>query len=256
MYTHINNDEILEKWRKRSLESGHGDIELDGVQYKGEINTFIGSNGVVYHERTEGNEEIVWNGASKRILFIAKELNDRNNPYDSRVVVKMDAERGIIPTNRFVLNMLYVTAGLINSTPNFYQSFNFSRSLDEKTLLMKEWDRAAVAKINIKKQPGSNKSIPNEIFASIDQYGDLLIEQLQLLSPTIIVCCGTFNYLTHIFNQIYPSIKTLNNWISFVEKDKMIIINGYHFSAYSISYRSHYEGIVYNYIEALKDLGL
>lgn len=134
IYTHIKNDEILEKWRTRSLESGHGDIELEGVQYKGEINTFIGNNGIVYHERSKGNEEVVWNDASRRILFIAKELNDPKNPYDSRVVVRIDSGRGIIPTNRFVLNMLYVTAGLINSTPNFCPSFNFSRSLDEKKI--------------------------------------------------------------------------------------------------------------------------
>lgn len=121
---------------------------------------------------------------------------------------------------------------------------------------MKEWDRATVAKINIKKQPGANKSIPDEIFASIDQYGDLLINQTTTVAFSDNYCLLRNIYLTHIFDQIYLSIRTLNNRISFVEKDKVLIINGYHFSAHSISYRSPYERIIHNYIEALKDLGL
>ena len=80
-YTHKENDKILEEWNNKSVLNGAGSIETDGVAYKGSIKKFTGSDGKTYHERIEGKEEDIWNNSDKRILFIAKELNDPNNPH-------------------------------------------------------------------------------------------------------------------------------------------------------------------------------
>ena len=44
MYTHKENDSILDKWNEQSERNGLGKIEYDGVAYKGDIHTFIGKD--------------------------------------------------------------------------------------------------------------------------------------------------------------------------------------------------------------------
>lgn len=96
-YSHAENDKILDAWEQFSIKNGEGEIERDGVAYKGAIHTFHGGDGKIYHERQSGDEEALWNNSDKRILFILKELNNPGNPYDSRVVVTYAPEHGIIP---------------------------------------------------------------------------------------------------------------------------------------------------------------
>ena len=249
MYSHSENDKILEAWQEQSVKNGAGDIEFDGVAYKGDINTFVGKDGKTYNERNPGNEESIWNNSDKRILFVAKELNDPENPYDSRVVMAYAPERGIEPTDRFLKSMLYIAKGLLESQADKGADFNGDEHIEN---LMAAWDKAAVAKINVKKQPGGSVADMVEINSSMQEYRDLLRKQLQLLDANIIVCCDNrAGILSTIKNLIYPNAVQLNDETWYDEQSNTLLIESYHLSAWVVSYENKYNRVIGNYVDAL-----
>ncbi|MDE5844035.1 MAG: hypothetical protein K2K27_02895 [Muribaculaceae bacterium] len=250
-YTHQENDQILEEWNNLSIKNGQGEIETDGVAYKGGINSFRNDNGIMIHERMEGNEEGIWNNSDKRILFVAKELNDPKNPYDSRVVMSFDPDNGIIPTHKFLKAMLFITSGLLNSTEKHAAEFNRYESMEK---LMADWDKAAVAKINVKKQPGGSTSSFAEISKAMEDYKEFLVKQVQLLNANIIVCCdGRGVILNAIKDWVYPNAKKVNDFVWYDKEADTLLINSYHLSARK-SYKNLYDRVISSYVDALAKL--
>ena len=251
-YSHKENDAILDKWNKRSIEKSMGEIESDGVAYKGSIKTFSGDDGQVYHERMAGNEEKIWNESPRRILFIAKELNDPNNPYDSRVVVRYDEQNGIYSTDKFIKNMLFINHGLQKMNGENYEALDREISMDE---LMKVWDESAVAKINVKKQPGGSTANMYEISEAIVLFEDLLKAQLSLLDANIIVCCdGSGILIDRIKNLLYSDAIQINDYVWYSPHSGVCLINSYHLKPRNKTYEEVYERVVKSFSDSLKDM--
>ena len=83
MYSFDKNQQILDEWRKKARSEGYDDIFEDGVYYKGDRYVIESLN---LYERSRGGEDRIWNNAIKRILFITKESNTSDYPYDMRCV--------------------------------------------------------------------------------------------------------------------------------------------------------------------------
>ena len=249
MYSRSENDKILEAWQEQSVKKGAGDIEFDGVAYKGDINTFAGKDGKTYNERNPGDEDSIWNNSDKRILFVAKELNDPENPYDSRVVMAYAPERGIEPTDRFLKSMLYITKGLLESQADKAAEFNGDESIEN---LMAAWDKAAVAKINVKKQPGGSVADMAQVNSSMQEYRDLLRKQLLLLDANIVVCCDNkAGILSTIKDLVFPNVVQLTDEAWYDKQSNTLLIDSYHLSAWTISYEDKYNRVIGNYVNAL-----
>lgn len=249
MYSYSENDKILQSWQEKSIKNGAGEIEFDGVAYKGGINTFTGNDGKTYYERLSGNEDSIWNDSNKRILFVAKELNDPENPYDSRVVMTYNPARGIEPTDRFLKSMLYITKGLLESQADKAADFNGDEPIEN---LMAAWDKAAVAKINVKKQPGGSVADMAQVNSSMQEYRDLLRKQLQLLDANIIVCCDNkAGILSTIKDLVYPNAVQLTDEAWYDKQSNTLLIDSYHLSAWTISYEDKYNRVIGNYVNAL-----
>ncbi len=247
-YSHSENDKILDAWQELSIKNGDGKIEFDGVAYKGGIHPFSGDDGKIYNERQPGNEESIWNDSTKRILFVGKELNDPDNPYDSRVVMKYDPENDIKVSHQFLKSMLFITKGLIESTAEKAAAFNVTESMEN---LMGIWDKAAVAKINVKKQPGGAVADMVEINSSMQEYRNLLRKQLQLLDANIIVCCDNRAGILSIIKElVYPDAVQLLDEAWYDKLSNTLLIESYHLSA-RMSYEKRYNRVIRNYVEAL-----
>lgn len=246
-YSHTENDKILDVWNEISIKNGEGEIEYDGVAYKGEVKAIQSSNGSIMFQRQPGNEESNWNNSSKRILFVAKELNDVD-VYDSRVVVNFDPENGIVPSHKFIKNMLFITKGLLESTKELPAEFPVDEDMD---ILMKSWDKAAVAKINVKKQPGGSSADMNSVAKAADTYKELLKKQLHLLDANIIVCCDSKNIILSTIKDIeYPNAIQINDYVWYDNTKETILISSYHLSARK-TYEDVYERVVRSFVDAL-----
>ncbi|MDE6258944.1 MAG: hypothetical protein K2M53_11245 [Muribaculaceae bacterium] len=252
MYSHSENNKILESWQELSINNGDGKIEFDGVAYKGDIHTFLSEDGKICNERQPGNEESIWNNSDKRILFVAKEPNDPENPYDARAVMAYDPENGIEPTHIFLKSMLFITKGLMESSSD--NSAEFKRD-EPMANLMETWDKTAVAKINVKKQPGGSVADMAQVNSSMQEYRDLLRKQLQLLDANIVVCCDNkAGILSTIKDLVYPNAVQVNDEVWHDEQSNTLLIESYRLSALILSYEVIYNRVIYNYVDALEKI--
>lgn len=153
------------------------------------------------------NEE-KWKNSNRKLLFILKEnyvdLEEFN--YSSAAAYRKWAEGGAM--NKRIFKNLYAISFAVQQPSH---SFNGS---DE------DWDLARnyfleSAVINIKKTQGKSKSDDKELRKLSDDDGLLLVEQIDLLTPEIVVCGGTMRYVSNFCNlENYSNteyIKTYNN---------------------------------------------
>lgn len=102
----------------------------------------------------------------------------------------------------------------------------------------KELPITGIAYVNIKKYAQNNSTSD---FDDLKQYAekdaDFLRTQISLLSPQVIICCGTLD----LYNSIYPEnkLKQLNDEIQSI--DNCLVINSYHPSYMGESFEQLYE---------------
>jgi len=89
-----------------------------------------------------------------------------------------------------------------------------------------------VAIMNVKKLSGQNGSQNDDLCYYVTLDNDLLIKQIELINPTLIICCGTYSYLRFLFtdlpeleNILHGSIK-YQNYKIIATKHPMAIVTG------------------------------
>ena len=118
-------------------------------------------------------------------------------------------------------------------------------------VLMQIWDKAAVAKINVKKQPGVSVSDTNEILAHMDTYKEFLKQQLQLLDANIIVCCDNRSGILSTVKELaYPDAIQLTDEVWYDKSSNAMLIESYHTNPRR-SYEFFYDRVINNYVAAL-----
>ena len=116
---------------------------------------------------------------------------------------------------------------------------------------MQIWDKAAVAKINVKKQPGVSVSDTNEILAHMDTYKEFLKQQLQLLDANIIVCCDNRSGILSTVKELaYPDAIQLTDEVWYDKSSNAMLIESYHTNPRR-SYEFFYDRVINNYVAAL-----
>lgn len=181
----------------------------------------------LYDEYLKQNihQEFIWDGPSNwsqyesglpKLVFLAKEAHHSFHPSTPRTI-----------NDRFTKNIArwaFIIKNILN-----YAFDNSSISLDE---LQKAYDSIAI--VEVKKIDGENRSNNADLkkFAWLGR--DYLLQQLNILSPHIIICCGTIEYFDIINNfsfeekqkyekKIYTG-KEVNCWIS----NNRLVIDFFH----------------------------
>lgn len=255
MYSFQDNELILDKWAKRAKLINEGEISPDGVYYKGPRYQFE-SNGKVFIERKRGSEDILWNNSTRRILYISKDPNEPNNPYDMRCCELTHNPDGTLSFGcRFVNNMLRLTAGLASISKGGYINFDEINNID---YLDEIWEKTAVARINVKKHLGGSSISNKELSSAMENYSDYIIEQIRLLNANIIVCCGGSSIIKNfVVNNIYYDAEKINNWIYYSPIYNTWIIDSYHLNPRSATTdEAFYTDMMSNFCNALKKQNL
>lgn len=121
-----------------------------------------------------------WSSASIRILFVLKDAYDSDNPddgWDLREYAKQEGNKGVT-----LREMSYWAHTLLN--PDSNHPCGDGRALHNALL--------STALINVKKIPGATYSSNKEIVEHANDYGDLLLEQIDIISPDLVVCGSTW----------------------------------------------------------------
>jgi hypothetical protein len=164
---------------------------------------------------------------SSRIMFLLKETY--GDFYEIHGKGPFVTERG---SNRFWRNMRMYTYIIDEFVNGRKPELN-------KALKIKECENTDIAYVNIKKLVEHKKrSNNNEIahFAKLDK--DFLLRQIQLISPKIIFCTGTFGFCKWLFDYIQPISHNLS------KTGDVLLLGYYHLSYFGVCYEEEFEDIV------------
>ncbi len=137
----------------------------------------------------------VWYKRSTRILFLLKEAYHDPNPPKYDLAKKLHDNE---PWSKMWQRVAVWTHGILNTTVKKIADYDEVCKWDSKDF-QKELQNIAV--VNIKKSNGKKESIEADLLDYANKDGDLLLEQIELINPTVIVCGYTFRFLNEICNK-------------------------------------------------------
>jgi hypothetical protein len=237
---------LFERWEKKSEKDGYSNFCGDGLIFRGG-NWEIEKDGKWYYGKSEGNEEILWEEAPKRILFLLKDTNNNPNDDDAREF-RPGADGKIILHYK---NLAFWLFGLLafdetKDAPAF-DTLNFWEDV------FPVFDTKPYAIVNCKKESGSSSIDNQTLLNHINNYAQFIKEQISILDPDIIVCGGGSSLIIDFVEKnIYPDLVAVNNWICYDEKNAKVIIDSYHPSYFGISMAEIYSQMMNAYKEFLE----
>lgn len=178
-------------------------------------------DGLVYKRLEENSDydiEEEWSTAPRKILFLLKDQNDpgqtdKENQVGSDLRHWLDGDSEICKNNckikgRFIKRIAQLLYLLSYWTPD--NNINFEKHVSRKDKIVRDcFNSVPFALVESKKLIGTS-SISDEVLEkAIEQDKERLKEELEILKPNIIVCCGNpqYNYIKGFyFKDITPDI--------------------------------------------------
>lgn len=210
----INDTEnkLFEEWNIEFGKNGDFGFCYDGLIYNGELT----SNSM---NRSSGNQEELWNNSKRKIVFLMKDPNNNEGEdYREWGLYQKTSSRFF----RFIYSWL-----------NGLSKISSHGSIPP---MVKELDTSIpLCIVNVKKASGKSHVSYGEVYDHFNKYSAFLKLQLDIYTPNIIVCGGSWK-MADIAKKTYAGtdfIKMDNsNWIWYSIEKKLVIIDSYHPCAY------------------------
>lgn len=249
---HTKEEEIQDRWLV--MARNHNDAEslcTDGLLFRGTISY---KNG--FWSRVKGDEERKWEEAARRLLILAKDLND-DEGWDIRQEtgryneVAFSYERAISFYKNLRMWSYLVLTGRAGQMPSFKEARDMN-------VAGPFYESAPIARVNCKKQVGSGSISDAVLMSYLDTYTPLLKEQIALYDADIIYCCGFSSdrniildfVRSHYLTDLVP-VPGTDGWIYYSPSTNKMAINSYHPSA-RIGYEDTYRDLANAYDIALR----
>jgi hypothetical protein len=196
------NKELFERWKTKHFEKyGQVGFVTDGII---DLSEFANSE-----ERIMFLLKEAYDKKSKAIDWDeAKWLNQEKCTDNCTKKVKCNKCTITGNTFNFIASVVY---GITEITIKNYDSWlgienhnNREYETKRRALLRK------IAIVNIKKSGGIPQSSDDDLYYYAAYDKDLLIEQINLIKPTLIICGGTYKYLRCIFTDL-PRLEDTSN---------------------------------------------
>ena len=224
-------------------------------------------DGLMYNSIPNEQNEDFWFSSSKRVLFLLKDQNqqglekwdedirewltDTANDKTESYLKKKEANRNLSP--RFIRNLAYLLWGLSKAdkdNPWWYDEV--TKHFDE---VKDFFNTQPFAIVECKKQPGGGKLDDKKLKQHLADYGDLLKREIEILSPTMIVCAGGPTY-DFVIKKIYPQEELItiegHQEMRLHTSTGTLIFFSYHPSDRKTSRDFYDSGVMYHYREFLK----
>ena len=145
----------------------------------GDLSSRFAKDGIIWEEK--------WNQEPRKVLFLMKETNDYAG--DLRQLVREHPWR--VP-GYWAYGLQHLT---IVHTPLFIDA--------KKT---ENWQNAcwSSAIVNLKKLAGGHTPDPTQMLESTKRDLALINEELDIIQPDIVVCCGTFDFIKDVISDLQP----------------------------------------------------
>lgn len=258
--------QLFEEWREKI---GEEFCVNGGLQFRGDF--FLGEpyDGFCNWDRKEGDEEMLWNGSSKRVLILTKDLNEPGDTWDIRVEScgrkKVPADQKDAPYVQyqnigFYRKLKRWVYGIFKST-NESDIPTFDYVYGNSDELAKFYEQAPLVRINCKMKNGGNTVSNNELLSYINNDKEFLIQQIKMYQPNVIVCCGNQNeeniILTQLVRGIYGDLKVIENtgnWVYYSKDSNVLVIDSYHPSSTKNGDEWQYDEFLKNFYRGVKEV--
>ncbi|MBR1766593.1 MAG: hypothetical protein IJ745_06095 [Bacteroidales bacterium] len=247
MKYHDQEEQLFTKWARRARKHHDADIiTKDGLLYRGEV-WFDGFN----QAHRPADEEQLWNDAGMRLLVLTKELYEEDC-WDLR------SETGRVPSprltvrtaQRFFPNLELWAYGLLTIPDR--KVVPYSRA-DAPMRLQGFYENAPIVRINCKKQPDTHASSNAVMQKYLENYADLLKEQITMYGADIILCLGGQGVIVSFLKRhVFPDLEQFNAHCWHSPKANVLVAKHYH-PTYSVySRKEMYAALMNDYQAFLK----
>lgn len=257
---------LFNDWRE---EIGEEFCINGGLQFRGDYFLTEASDGVCYWDRKEGNEEMLWNESSKRVLILTKDLNEPGDTWDIRI--ESCGRKAVLADKKNAPQIQYLNVGFYRKLKRWvYGIFKSTNEFDIPTFdyvyrnseeLAKFYEQVPLVRINCKMKSGVSTISNRELSSYINRDKDFLIEQIKIYQPNVIVCCGNQNGVNIILNQvvkdIYPDLCKVENtgeWVYYSKISDVLVIDSYHPSSTINGDKWQYEEFLKNFYQGVKEV--
>lgn len=264
-------DNIFMEWQQKMKtigdtyydENGELAFTKDGVIYK---------NG----EKTEITEQ-KWVNSSKRILFLLKDqhqIRDKGKPFwpedirywlkdgenDKGDALKQKKENRELG-NRFFKHLANIFWGL--SKADLQNDWEYDEVVKCEYEVKEFFNAQPFALVECKKQPGDGTLDDKILIHHLNEYGDLLIREIEILEPNMIICTSPhiYNFINNAYQKQYPNdgLKRIDekkhNSIRFHPKTQTLIFCSYHPSSFGkYGGKFNYDSVMDHYRTFLKSI--
>lgn len=240
-------EKLFTKWAQRARKLHDADmIAKDGLLYRGEL-WWDGLNQV----HRPADEEQLWNDAGMRLMVLTKEL-DEEDCWDLR------AESGRVPSPRltertamrFFPNLELWVYGLMTIPER--KTLPFGKA-DNATRLQGFYENAPIVRINCKKQPDTKAASNAVLQKYMENYADLLKEQITLYNTDIILCIGGQGIMVDFLQKhVYKDLEQVNRHCFYSPKANVLVVKQYHPNYNVYSRKEMYSSMIQDYQAFLK----
>ena len=173
---YVQLDELFKEWLKQNADKVNAEgFCKDGIMLKA--------------YKAEKSIDTLWDESSRRVMFV---LKDKNTPDggDTRLWFLdgvhgeevRNLRGGDVAKTGFLPNIARILYGLTMETIGFDQ-------LDMNKVI-EVWNTIPFAFMEAKKTAGKSSVSNEEMVSALEEGdGDLLMKEIEILNPTIIVCC-------------------------------------------------------------------
>jgi hypothetical protein len=163
--------------------------------------------------------------------------------------------------NRFFKHLAYIFWGL--SKADEQNEWEYEEVVKHENEVKEFFNTQPFALVECKKQPGNGSLEDNILIHHLNEYGDLLIKEIEILKPNMIVCTSPhiYKFINNAYQKLYPNDGLLridekeHNSIRFHPKTKTLIFCSYHPSSFGkYGGKTNYDGVMNHYRAFLKSI--
>ncbi|UYO06450.1 hypothetical protein [Paenibacillus sp. PSB04] len=145
-------------------------------------------------------DEEAWSGFRPKLMVLLKEVNSSDAGWNLQQFVR---EKGYLKESSTWPTLIRWTYGILHGYPEFLEVENrYANIKEEADQFLRQ-----VYFANVKKIAGGSQAVHTDIEHHIQSTGLLLLQQIRILNPHMVLCCGDV-----IFHGVQKVLRNTGSW--------------------------------------------